>query len=137
MERSEEREWYSSDLVWTGQITNIGSTAAVDSSTSNNGKFGHGAAKDGSSSIEEENDPKLSTVPADELRDRCVICGINFTMHFDQEEGEWKYSNCQEIDVLNDDAAEKESEAMLVHATCLRGLGSPDFLTIEQVLQGS
>jgi hypothetical protein len=56
-------------------------------------------------------------------------------MDFDQDEGEFKYRNCREIEVLNDDVAEKESESMLVHVTCLRGLGSPELLTIDQVLQ--
>ena len=56
-------------------------------------------------------------------------------MHFDQDDGEWKYRNCKEIEVLNDDVAEEESESMLVHVTCLRGLGSPHVLTIDQVLQ--
>ena len=56
-------------------------------------------------------------------------------MHFDQDDGEWKYRNCREIEVLNDDVAEEESQDLLVHVTCHRGLGSPDFLSADQALQ--
>ena len=80
-------------------------------------------------------DPQLCVVPADESRDRCAICGVNFEMFFDQDEGDWQYKNCKEIDVLNDDVAEEESEKKLVHVTCLRGLGSPHVLTMDQVLR--
>ena len=38
-------------------------------------------------------------------------------------------------EVLNDDAAEKESESMLVHVTCWQGLGSLVVLTMDQALQ--
>lgn len=74
-------------------------------------------------------------VPADESRSRCAICGNNFEMYFDQEVGDHMYSACREIEVLNDDAAEKESESMLVHVRCLQGLGSPNVLSADQVLQ--
>mmetsp|Transcript_39243 Transcript_39243/g.118021 ORF Transcript_39243/g.118021 Transcript_39243/m.118021 type:complete len:504 (+) Transcript_39243:466-1977(+) len=124
METTEERGWYISELRWTGKDESPGASADADAT---------GTA--GEAEAEEEVSPEKSTVPADETRDRCIICGINFNMFFDQDEGDWKYKNCREIKVMNDEAAEKESELMLVHVTCLRGLGSPDFLTADQVLQ--
>ena len=84
---------------------------------------------------DEEADPSTFTMPADESRDRCVICGINFKMFFDNDDGIYKYNNCREIEVMNDEAAMKESEDMLVHVTCWRGLGSPTTLTQDQALQ--
>ena len=80
-------------------------------------------------------DPESSTMPADEYRDCCVVCGINFQMCFDTDDGMYKYRNCREIEVLNDDASDKESESMLLHVSCWRGLGSPEILTIDQTLQ--
>ena len=47
------------------------------------------------------------------------------------------YNNCREIEVLNDEAAAKEKEDMLVHVTCWRALGSPDDLMADQTLQDS
>ncbi len=85
--------------------------------------------------LTEDEDPDKWSVPADENFDRCVVCGINFKMVFDNDDGIYKYSNCRAIDVLNDDAAENESERMLVHVTCWRSLGSPLVLTPDQTLQ--
>jgi pre-mRNA cleavage complex 2 protein Pcf11 len=125
MERSEDRGWYQAESLWSGQaVSNGGSAENMDISAQNDALEGSDVA-----------DPQTCVVTADESRDRCVICGINFKMHFDQDDGEWKYRNCKEIEVLNDDVAEEESESMLVHVTCLRGLGSPHVLTIDQVLQ--
>jgi len=42
--------------------------------------------------------------------------------------------NCREIEMLNDDAAEVESEQVLIHVTCWRGLGSPVEITSDQAL---
>ena len=84
---------------------------------------------------EDTADPNTFTVAADESRDRCLICGINFAMFFDQDEGEWMYKNCKETIVLNDETAINETEEVFVHVTCLRGLGSPEQLTMDQVLQ--
>jgi pre-mRNA cleavage complex 2 protein Pcf11 len=86
------------------------------------------------STLEEDKDPSTFTVPADESRDRCVVCGINFKMFFDNDDGIYKYSNAKEIEVLNDEAALKESEEMLVHVTCWRALGSPQVLTPDLAL---
>jgi pre-mRNA cleavage complex 2 protein Pcf11 len=125
MERTEERGWYVDSTVWTGE-----SSAAdlIATSTESQGMA------DGASSTKDA-DPSTFTMPADESRDRCVICGINFKMFFDNENGIYMYSNCREIKVLNDDAAEKESDSLLVHITCWRGLGSPPVLTMDQALQ--
>mmetsp|Transcript_16844 Transcript_16844/g.31900 ORF Transcript_16844/g.31900 Transcript_16844/m.31900 type:complete len:339 (+) Transcript_16844:2-1018(+) len=126
MDRTDERQWYPSGSVWCGQSLRMDDGNNVVSSAV------------GANEINESDvdiDPSTCLVSADESRDKCAICGINFNMQFDQDEGEWKYNNCKEIEVLNDDVAEKESESMLVHVTCLRGLGSPEVLTIDQVLQ--
>lgn len=58
-------------------------------------------------------------------------------MQFDNDNGIYVYSNARDIEVLNDDAAERESESMLVHVTCWRGLGSPQVLTWDQTLQNA
>lgn len=125
MERSDERGWYQlSDTTWSGQ-----SVAGIYDGEIND----IAGREDGTNDTA---DPESCMVNADdETRGSCAICGINFPMKFDQEEGEWKYTNCREIEVLNDDVAEVESESMLVHVTCLRALGSPQVLTIDQVLQ--
>lgn len=126
MERTDERGWYEEDAIWTGQVS--AATVAVVSSVD---------AMDTSDAAvsDADKDPASFTMPADESRDRCVICGINFKMVFDNNDGIYMYTNCREIEVLNDDAAEKESEQMLVHVTCWRGLGSPNELTSDQALQ--
>lgn len=124
MERTEERGWYIDDAVWQGEAVDIEmtteSTEIADSSATTN---------------KADDDPSSFTFPADEARDRCVICGINFKMVFDNDNGIYVYTNCREINVLNDDAAENEFESMLVHVTCWRGLGSPDVLTADETLQ--
>ena len=126
MERTEERGWYVDGSVWTGEASAAEVAAAMDVDMTEDTLTGDADA-----------DPSSFTVPADEARDRCVICGINFKMLFDNENGIYMYNNCREIEVLNDDAAEKESEPMLVHVTCWRGLGSPEVLTMDQALQES
>jgi len=125
MDVTQERGWHQSDLEWSGLVD------AVNNSDVNLTMNDDGANAGAEAS--QMDDAKLSTVIADDSRTKCVLCGSNFTSHFDQEEGEWKYSNCCEANVLNNDAADKEFEAMLVHVTCLRGLGSPEFLTMDQV----
>jgi hypothetical protein len=44
-----------------------------------------------------------TVVSRNETRDRCVLCGITFAMFFDQDDGEWKYRNCKEMNVDQDD----------------------------------
>eukprot|EP01083_Nonionella_stella_P060965 158978_1 len=131
MERNEERGWYHSARVWSGEVSKSSLEPNYDPLASEN-EF-NGTVSSGP--LGTTADPLSAMVTADESRDKCVICGINFTMHFDQDEGEWKYSNCREIEVLNDDVAEEESENMLVHVNCHRGLGSPAILTQDQILQ--
>lgn len=122
MTTTEERGWYPSENVWTREVDEVDTTAATTTD-----------------SAQQENsdgyDPETSTMPADEYRDCCVVCGINFQMFFDNDDGMYKYRNCREIEVLNDDASEKESESMLLHVSCWRGLGSPEILTVDQTLQ--
>lgn len=126
MERTEERGWYAEDLVWIGEAPlvdldqkNPSDVTALDSSTAN---------------LEEAN-PESFTVPADENQERCAVCDLSFKMFFDNDDGIYKYKNCKEITVLLDDAAEKESEERLVHVTCWKALGSPEELTMDQVLE--
>mmetsp|Transcript_13049 Transcript_13049/g.15311 ORF Transcript_13049/g.15311 Transcript_13049/m.15311 type:complete len:572 (+) Transcript_13049:16-1731(+) len=125
MDVTQERGLYQSDLEWSG-LGSDGNDLDIDLPMSNDGATSGAEAS-------QMDDAKLATVTADDSRNKCVLCGSNFTMYCDQEEGEWKYRNCCEVNVLNNDAAEKESEFMLVHVTCLRGLGSPEFLTMDQV----
>ena len=125
MERTEERGWNISSLQWSGipldpstsssNISNLNTSDNVD--------------------VNNLNDAQLTSVRADENRSKCVICGNPFEMYFDQEVGDHMYKNCREIELLNDEAAEEESELTLVHIRCLQGLGSPEFLTMDQVLQ--
>ena len=119
-----ERGWYLYDLVWTRdealsqQIDNIVEDA-MDYENSDASK---------SKTVME------SIFPADEARDRCVICGMQFQM-FSGDDGEYKYRNCREIEVFNDDAAATESDLQLVHGTCWTGLGGPDTLIADQTLR--
>jgi pre-mRNA cleavage complex 2 protein Pcf11 len=126
VERTEERGWFVSQDIWIG-LTDSSSPNGVDS-------FNPAMGETDKMGLEDE-DPNKWTVAADESRDKCVICGIHFKMEFDNDDGIYKYSNSREIEVLNDDAAERESETMLVHVTCWRGLGSPPVLTLDQTLQ--
>ncbi len=127
MERTDERCWYDSDLMWSGlsSTSSSGAQEAYEGIATDDRRGG---------SESQYSDPSLSMVTADESREKCVICGINFSMKFHDDDGEFKYQNCREIVVLNDDVAEEESENLLAHVTCLRGLGSPEFLTRDQVL---
>jgi pre-mRNA cleavage complex 2 protein Pcf11 len=133
MARTEERGWFVAEFLWTLEKK---ADSSDPSSTQNGGgamEWDNGAARDGAAA--DGYDPVTSSVPADETRDRCVVCGINFKMTFDDDDGVYKYSNCREIEMLNDDAADVESEPVLVHVTCWRGLGSPHVLTADQALQ--
>lgn len=134
MERTEERGWYQDDGVWSGetlpQDTGAGSsstTPGIDGSTA--------ASATNETTDTADNDPMKQMVPADETRDKCPICNLPFQMVFDDEDGQYKYKNCREIQVLNDEVAANDSEDMLVHVTCWHGLGSPEVLTMDQILQ--
>lgn len=114
-----------SESVWSGDTKDsddaVSKEGAVDVSTMASG--------------ETDIDPSSFTMPAEESRDRCVICGINFKMFFDNDDGIYMYNNCREIEVLNDEAAAKEKEDLLVHVTCWKALGAPETLTADQTLQ--
>lgn len=134
METTEERGWYVEEIAW------LGGSSAVDAAVSNTNDEDEildaamGDAEDDAIAS------ASNTVIADETRDRCILCGINFAMFFDQEDGEWKYRNCIEKDVeVNDGPTmdEDEAEAKLVHYSCWKGLGSPAFLTADQVLHAN
>jgi len=123
---TQERGWYLDDDMWSKG----GKSQAASTNADNVDGSGQMAGDD-------DADPESFTMPADESRDRCVICGINFKMVFDNDDGIYKYNNCREIEVLNDEAAARESEEMFVHVTCWRNLGSPDIVTADQTLQDS
>lgn len=125
--RTEERGWYVSDTSWISGNQKDKNKDEIDTSIDNID------SNDVDDDIDNMNE--MYTVPADESRDRCVICGIKFKMYFDSDDGIYKYNNCKEIEVLNDDAAENESELKLVHGSCWKGLGSPEVLTLDQALQ--
>lgn len=129
MDQTDERGWFLSQDSWMGiaSMNDPNGDDAINAAiveASEHGLFG-------------EDDPIKWTVPADESRDKCAICGIHFRMQFDNDNGIYVYSNARDIEVLNDDAAERESESMLVHVTCWRGLGSPQVLTWDQTLQNA
>lgn len=128
MATTQERGWYVRNSIWNG-----GEKKPNDRDQST-----HRNEDEKDMNMMEDNDdaqPDTITMPADETRDSCVICGINFQMIFDNEDGIYKYKNCREIDVFNSEAAVKELDQMFVHVTCWRNLGSPGSLTADQTLQ--
>ena len=127
MARTEERGWYCSDRVWTME--------AKEEEVESANPLTANSTTEATSTSEDDANPDSFTEIADETRDKCVVCGINFKMFFDNDDGAYKYRNCREIEVMNDDVAENESDMMLVHVTCWRGLGSPATLDIDQTLR--
>mmetsp|Transcript_18028 Transcript_18028/g.49086 ORF Transcript_18028/g.49086 Transcript_18028/m.49086 type:complete len:589 (+) Transcript_18028:111-1877(+) len=133
--KTEERGWLPVDLVWSGDaktedVALDATGEGTEQSSGNDGLAGNTDCGDGGGGYTTQ-----SMVPADEARDRCVICGINFKMDFDNENGMYMYSNCREIELLNDaEIALNDSEKVLAHVTCWFGLGAPDELTMDQVL---
>jgi len=131
MEKTDERGWYVVEAIWIGDRTDVSEEKnAMDVKPSLD--VSKNIAADDTTSF-------AAAVIADETRDRCILCGINFAMFFDQEDGEWKYKNCTEKTVLKDDEGpladeEEESQSVLVHETCWDGLGRPEFLTADQIL---
>jgi pre-mRNA cleavage complex 2 protein Pcf11 len=126
--RTEERGWFVSDAVWALLKKEEDLSASVSLGLGSDAQAATGDA------LGDRYDPQTTSVPADETRDRCVVCGINFKMVFDNDDGIYKYINCREIEMLNDDAADMESDEVLVHVTCWRGLGSPPAMTADQAL---
>ena len=129
MERTDERGWYiphwSSPHKQQTQSSNNNNNNNDDNMNENDSQ-----TNNVNDVISKYLDPDACTVPADDSRDRCVICGMHFTMFFDQDDGEWKYSNCREISVEND-----HSKELLVHVKCWNSLGSPTHLPPDQVRQ--
>jgi len=137
MQRTEERGWYLAEDMWIRKDAPPStSSTAAGAATGSTAAPGGAASAPGPSTEDGDRDPNTYREPADESRDPCVVCGINFKMELDNDEGIFKFINCREIEVLNDDVAEVESENKLVHVTCWRGLGKPEWLTSDQALQG-
>ena len=140
-DRTDERGWYGDEGAWSSGGGDAAGRAASSSSSSSSG--GGGGAKSpsdapgGSSSAGDGAASEPTAVIADEARDRCVLCGINFSMFFDQDDGEWKYGNCREMSVDRDDGPTMDDdgglEHVLVHHSCWEGLGSPGCLTPDQI----
>lgn len=130
MEKTEERGWYVNETTWLGVLSIDDAEEKVDTED-----------KSAAKAEEAVNNDEAATILADETRSKCILCGIPFAMLFDQEDGEWKYKNCIEKDVLKDDDGptleEEEFEAVLVHKTCWEGLGKPEFLTPDQILHAT
>eukprot|EP00934_Nitzschia_sp_Nitz4_P001062 Nitzschia sp. Nitz4//scaffold174_size87051//7998//9916//NITZ4_005099-RA/size87051-processed-gene-0.53-mRNA-1//1//CDS//3329538842//1062//frame0 len=127
MAKTEERGWYMSDPVWCGE-------AQVDVEEEKTAEEAPESSRP-SDVMDAEADPSTFTCPADETRDRCVICGVNFKMVFDNDDGIYKYNNCREIEVLLDEMALDEKVDVFVHVSCWRALGSPSELYDDQTLQ--
>lgn len=130
MEKTEERGWYVNETTWLGVLSIDDAEEKVDTED-----------KSAAKAEEAVNNDEAATILADETRSKCILCGIPFAMLFDQEDGEWKYKNCIEKDVLKEDDGptleEEEFEAVLVHKTCWEGLGKPEFLTPDQILHAT
>jgi len=114
MTKNEERGWYASVSEWT--LTHVTVTSSSQSEQEETTK-----------------DPQTFRYIADEKRSKCIICGISFEMVFDQLVSDFMYTNCYEMDLLQEEEVQEE-EKVLVHETCRRGLGCPEYLTMNQVL---
>jgi pre-mRNA cleavage complex 2 protein Pcf11 len=133
MARTEERGWYVPELVWTlEQAPQDPSWMVSSTAVSTTDPYSTTTTTTTNTALVEDT---TALVPADESRDRCILCGIHFKMVFDNDQGVYCYSNCREIQVLNDDAAATESDDLLVHVTCWKGLGSPETITSDQTIQ--
>lgn len=133
---TEERGWYVSDRIWTREQSALDEDALLQASAAGSSGDDERLAFRNSSSTPITSS---SMVPADETRDRCVVCGIPFQMVFDNDDGVYKYKNCLEILLLhdnedNDVAIQVDSQQQLVHVTCWNGLGQPTVLTYDQTL---
>ena len=133
--RTEERGWYVKEESWIKGNNNKDSHASSSTTQTNGDGLADKDEDTGEAKVRTNLSETTDVVPADENRDRCVICGINFNLFFDNEEGAYMYRNCREIEVLNDEVALEDSEQMLVHVTCWTSLGSPEVLTMDQALQ--
>jgi CID domain len=129
-----ERGWYIADLMWT-----MGNNIHISNEQTSVEE--NPADKQNVGATENSTDPDiLFTVPADESRDTCVVCGLKFVMFFDTNEGQYKYRNCREIPVdmeMESDVAlenDDEPDIQFVHGTCWMGLGEPNSLSYDQTI---
>jgi len=130
MERADDRGWFQTEEQWTGQAAPAGAHGTSEDQAATEGGQPHASALDGGDACAGDGRPE--TVPADESRSRCRICGRNFDMFFDDEEGEWLYRNCREVEVAGAGA----DAHVLVHGTCCDGLGAARVVRAEQLLPG-
>ena len=84
---TDERGWYKSDPSWSGMGQSSGGGGGGDQDGLHDSMEFEYSQGDSQRSLD-TTDPALLTVTADESRDRCVICGINFSMKFNDDEGE-------------------------------------------------
>jgi pre-mRNA cleavage complex 2 protein Pcf11 len=134
---SNERGWYMNEDDWSllgktmdDAIMTMGNTTDKASSTPL-----PGSGTMSTTTMNDDGTTRPNTVIADESRDRCSLCGINFAMFFDQDDGEWKYRNCMESNVENDGPTmeEEDCDPVLVHVTCWEGLGCPTVLGLDEI----
>jgi pre-mRNA cleavage complex 2 protein Pcf11 len=131
---SNERGWYMHEDDWSL----VGSKTmddAIMTMGNNTDKTSSSLLPGTMSTMNDDGITRSKTVIADESRDRCSLCGINFAMFFDQDDGEWKYRNCMESNVENDGPTmeEEDCDPVLVHVTCWEGLGCPTVLGLDEI----
>jgi len=125
-----ERGWYINEDDWSGMGKTTDDATMTEGTTTI-----EKTSTTPMSTINDDGTIRPTTVIADESRDRCSLCGINFAMFFDQDDGEWKYRNCIESNVENDGPTveEEDCEPVLVHVTCWEGLGCPTVLSLDDI----
>ncbi|GMI42170.1 hypothetical protein TrCOL_g12921 [Triparma columacea] len=64
---------------------------------------------------------RKDTVEADEMRDKCMICGKKFVNVYDDDECVYFSQDCREVVIEEDNGM--ETEEVLVHASCCKKLG--------------
>jgi pre-mRNA cleavage complex 2 protein Pcf11 len=140
MERMEEHGLYSDVGAWSSGADTASTalslllssllSASTKKSRSNvpGGSRARGALAGGGPA-------ESTTIVANEAHNRCMLCGISFAMFFDQDDVEWNYMNCKEINVEDKGPLMdvEELEPVLVHFMCWEGLGSPRFLLPDQI----
>mmetsp|Transcript_19083 Transcript_19083/g.39750 ORF Transcript_19083/g.39750 Transcript_19083/m.39750 type:complete len:458 (+) Transcript_19083:4-1377(+) len=99
--------WFQSEEEW---ITKAEGGSKVDEE----------ANKDGDND-EEENSGRKDMVEADEMRDKCMICGKKFVNVYDDDECVYFSQDCREVVVEEDNGM--ETDEVLVHASCCKKLG--------------
>jgi pre-mRNA cleavage complex 2 protein Pcf11 len=133
---SNERGWYMNEDDWSLVGSKTMDDAIMTMGNTTTDKTSSALLPGTMSTMNDDGTPTRSkTVIADESRDRCSLCGINFAMFFDQDDGEWKYRNCMESNVENDGPTmeEEDCDPVLVHVTCWEGLGCPTVLGLDEI----